>query len=159
MLVVISPPNRLAIFSLPYVSMLGAPNCALTNRYTPSVVPFLVLMLIIPDLPSGSYLADGAVTISISAITLAGNWLKNAVTSPVMGRPCNRTRKPVDPRIIILPSTLTDTEGIFRSTSTAEPPVADWNWSAWYIFAYPWYGLHLLERPVRLLRRVLRRTW
>ena len=64
-------------------------------------------MLMIPDVPSGSYLADGFVTISILSIEPAGSASNNVFPFPPdkeLGLPSISTVTEPSPRNIIRPS-------------------------------------------------------
>ena len=51
----------------------GSPTLALSEPFNPSFFDFLRMILIIPPLPSASYLADGDVMTSTFSIASAGN--------------------------------------------------------------------------------------
>ncbi len=86
----------------------------------PSVRFFLVMMFIIPPVPSGSYFTDGFVIISMFWIVLAGVCLSTSLGSRTVGFPSIKTVNPVLPRNDTFPSISTRMEGTFSNTSTAD---------------------------------------
>lgn len=77
-----------------------------------------------PEVPSGLYLAEGFVMTSIFSISLAGSCCKTSARLRPMRaevRPLMRMRTLSDPRRLTLPSMSTSTEGTFCSKSPAEP--------------------------------------
>ena len=83
-------------------------------------------MLMIPAIPSGSYLAPGLVITSTSAMLAAGMLRKSDFTSPpamVDGFPSIMRFTWELPRRLTLSSMSTSTPGTWRRTSMADPPV------------------------------------
>ena len=76
----------------------------------------------IPAMPSGSYLAEGFVIISICSIVFAGICCRASLPSSTLGRPSIKTVKLELPRKLTFPSISTLTEGVFSKASIAEPP-------------------------------------
>jgi len=89
----------------------------------PTYLLLLIIILIIPETPSGSYFADGFVTISILSIVLAGICCSASLGSSIVGRPSINNEKLPLPRSLTLPSISTLTDGTFSRTSTAEPEI------------------------------------
>ena len=95
-----------------YLSPVPAP--ILSDPLNPFNLFFLVMILMMPDIPSGSYLAEGFVINSILSILLAGICCKiAALLLPVIleGFPSIKTVTFPLPRKLIFPSISTETLG------------------------------------------------
>ena len=96
-----------------------------TKPLNPFSLFFLRTIFIIPDVPSGSYFADGLVTISILSTELAGNASKSVFPFPPeseLGRPSIKIITVPSPRSITRPSWSTSTEGKRFKISLVVPP-------------------------------------
>ena len=78
----------------------------------------------IPAAPSGSYLAEGLVIISMFSIVADGICFSSSLGSSWVGLPSMSTLKFELPRRVTLSWMSTLTEGTLRSASTAVPEVA-----------------------------------
>ena len=79
----------------------------------------------IPEVPSGSYFADGLATISTRSIDPAGSASNNVFPLPPLnelGRPLIKIITDPSPRSVTPPSSSTSTEGSLFRTSFAVPP-------------------------------------
>jgi len=94
----------------------------------PASTFFFITTLMIPAMPSGSYLAEGLVMISMFSMAEAGSCRKASLPESTLGLPSIRTVKLEEPLSETFPSISTSTEGVFSSTSTAVPPAALMSW-------------------------------
>ena len=106
----------------------GAPTLTFTTPFRPRApaVLSLSLMLMMPLMPSGSYLAEGLVMTSTFSTVEAGICSSNdarSLLSSSLGRPLTNTLTLLEPRSVTLPSLSTATLGTCSSTSVAVPPL------------------------------------
>ena len=116
-----------------YRSLL--PALAIAEPFHPVLIFFFITILIIPDVPSGLYLADGLVITSMRSMELAGNCCKtSALVLPIKGEglPLIRIITLAEPRNVTPPSISTSTDGIFFRISLAEPLCAMISWVTLY---------------------------
>ena len=88
----------------------------------PSLLFLCSTMFIIPDIPSGLYLALGFVISSIFLIDVAGICFRSCAGSMFVGLPSTNTLTFEFPRSEILPSWSTFTDGMLFMISDAVPP-------------------------------------
>src|SRR5688572_18954922 len=100
-------------------------NPTITLPLKPAFFPFLVLILITPELPVASKRADGLVMISIWSRADAGVFFKRLARSDderYVGFPSIMIITPCFPFRLILPSLSTVTPGDFSKISSAVAP-------------------------------------
>ena len=95
------------------------------NPKAPEVFSFNLIFMM-PDMPSGSYLAEGLVITSTLSTELAGICSSSVSKSfPIIsyGRPLISTLTLEEPRSVTVPSLSTETLGTVSNTSVAVPPL------------------------------------
>ena len=131
----VKPSFLVLKFSEPFTPELRLPADKPTRPFRPCSTPFFNTMLMIPAVPSPSYLAGGVVMISTDLICSAGmpfSASARLLASVGEGLLLTRTLKLPEPRIFTLPSPSTVSRGALRSTSAAVPPALVASWSALY---------------------------
>ena len=99
-----------------------------TAPFRPLKRLFFSTIFIIPEVPSGSYFADGLATISTRSIEPAGNASNKVLPFPPLselGRPLIKIITEPSPLSVTPPSSSTSTDGNRFKTSFAVPPLTE----------------------------------
>ena len=140
----------------------GAPTLVLTTPLRPRApaVLSLSLILMMPLMPSGSYLAEGLVMTSTFSTVEAGicsSRVLRSEASSSLGRPLTSTFTLEEPRNVTLPSLSMATLGTCSSTSVAVPPPLTIFLSTFTTRLSSWYST--IERSAVISTASIRVAW